>query len=120
VHHVAKSTGKYVPDQGDVVWVDFDPVKGHEQGGRRPALVMSPVNYNSKVRLCLACPITSHSKGFEFEVPLTGKIKGVILADQIKTMAWGDRNCKYVTRVDESTLMSVSSIISLLLLPESF
>jgi mRNA interferase MazF len=74
----------YVPDTGDLVWLTFDPQAGHEQRGRRPALILSPRSYNSKARLAIACPITSHVKGYPFEVPLPqgGKISGVILADR--------------------------------------
>ena len=60
----------YVPDAGDLVWLTFDPQAGHEQRGRRPALILSPRAYNAKARLALACPITSHVKGYPFEVAL--------------------------------------------------
>lgn len=76
----------YVPDRGDVVWLDFTPQAGHEQGGRRPAVVLSPVAYNKKVGLALLCPITSQVKGYPFEVliPSGSPVTGVILADQVK------------------------------------
>ena len=60
----------YVPDRGDAVWLQFDPQAGHEQAGRRPALVLSPAAYNGKVGLAVLCPITSQSKGYPFEVPI--------------------------------------------------
>lgn len=76
----------YVPDTGDVVWLTFTPQAGHEQTGRRPALVLSPRSYNEKTSLALFCPITSRVKGYPFEVslPNAGPITGVVLADQIR------------------------------------
>src|SRR5213075_1905556 len=73
----------YVPDAGDLVWLTFDPQAGHEQRGRRPALILSPRVYNARARLAIACPITSQVKGYPFEVtlPAGGKISGVVLAD---------------------------------------
>src|SRR3990172_1318707 len=84
---------RYVPDRGDAVWLQFDPRLGHEQAGRRPALVLSPRTYNSRVGLALFCPITSQVKGYPFEVPLpTGlRIRGCVLADQIKSLDWRSR-----------------------------
>jgi mRNA interferase MazF len=83
----------YVPDAGDLVWLTFDPQAGHEQRGRRPALILSPRAYNSKARLAIACPITSQVKGYPFEVPLPpgGRISGVILADHVKNLDWQAR-----------------------------
>ena len=80
----------YVPDVGDLVWITFDPQAGHEQSGRRPALVLSPREYNGKSRLALLCPITQNAKGYPFEVslPVGGSIAGVILADHIKNLDW--------------------------------
>ncbi|MFN8969339.1 MAG: type II toxin-antitoxin system PemK/MazF family toxin, partial [Pseudanabaena sp.] len=73
----------YIPDRGDIVWLDFDPQAGHEQSGHRPAFVISPIAYNQRSNLALLCPITSKTKGWKFEVLLTDtKTKGVILADQ--------------------------------------
>ena len=78
---------RYVPQQGDVVWLDFDPQAGHEQAGRRPAVVVSPGAYNGRVGLALLCPITNQVKGYSFEVKLPEGlgVSGVILADQVKT-----------------------------------
>lgn len=87
----------YVPDRGDLVFLDFDPVRGHEQAGVRPALVLSAVSYNSKVGLALVCPITSRAKGYPFEVPIPMglAINGVILTDQVKSISWPHRNISY-------------------------
>jgi mRNA interferase MazF len=84
----------YVPDAGDVVWVDFTPQAAHEQAGRRPAVVLSPQSYNEKAGLAVLCPITSHAKGYPFEVaiPAALAVWGVILADQLKSLDW--RRCQ--------------------------
>ena len=78
------------PDRGHVVWLTFNPQAGHEQAGRRPALVLSPKSYNAKVGLMLCCPITSRAKGYPFEVALPADlgIAGVVLADQVKSLDW--------------------------------
>jgi len=79
------------PDRGDVVWIGLSPQAGHEQAGRRPVLVLSPLAYNQKVGLALCCPITSQQKGYPFEVelPADAPITGVILADQVKCLGRG-------------------------------
>lgn len=87
----------YVPKRGDVVWLTFQPQAGHEQGGRRPALVVSPENYNGKVGLAILCPITRQVKGYPFEVSLPDdvNVEGVILADQVKSLDWRARNAEF-------------------------
>jgi mRNA interferase MazF len=98
----------YVPDRGDLVWLSFDPQAGHEQAGRRPALVISPKAYNLKVGLAIFCPITSRMKGYPFEVVVTGAtISGVVLADQVKSLDWRARNTAFVERAPESALAAV-------------
>ena len=84
---------RYVPDRGDVVWLNFTPQAGHEQAGHRPALVVSPASYNGKTGLMLCCPITSRVKGYPFEVPLDSGagVEGVVLSDQIKSLDWRAR-----------------------------
>ena len=88
---------RYCPCRGDVVWLTFDPQAGHEQAGRRPALVVSPEAYNRKVGLALLCPITNQRKGYPFEVefPERLKVSGVVLADQVKSMDWRARKASY-------------------------
>ncbi len=83
----------YIPDCGDVVWLNFDPQAGHEQAGHRPALVLSPKAYNGKTGLCLAVPITSQSKGYPFELalPAACRTTGVVLCDQIRNLDWQAR-----------------------------
>lgn len=94
------SSGPYVPQRGDLVWIDFDPQAGHEQAGRRPALVLSPGSYNRATRLALFCPVTSKVKGYAFEVAVTGtrRIGGVVLADQVKNLDWSKRNATFIER----------------------
>jgi mRNA interferase MazF len=80
---------KYLPDRGDVVWLDFSPQTGHEQQGKCPAVVLSPQAYNKKTGLALFCPITTKEKGHPFEVKIkAGKINGVVLSDQVKSLDW--------------------------------
>ena len=88
----------YIPARGDIVWLDFDPRAGHEQAGKRPAIVISPKRYNAKVGLALFQPITTKSKGYPFEVllPQNLPISGVILSDQIKSLDWQKRKIKYI------------------------
>jgi mRNA interferase MazF len=80
----------YVPERGDVVWISLNPQAGHEQSGRRPAVVVSPAAYNRKVGLAICCPVTSRIKGYPFEVlvPLGLSVGGAILADQVKNLDW--------------------------------
>ncbi len=96
----------YAPDQGDVVWLQFNPQAGHEQAGRRPALIISPKAYNEKVGLAIACPITSQIKRYPFEVvlPAGSPITGVILSDQIKNLDWRARQAQYVGQVPLETV----------------
>ncbi|OAT25839.1 MazF family programmed cell death toxin [Buttiauxella ferragutiae ATCC 51602] len=79
---------RFVPDSGDVIWIDFDPVAGHEQGGNRPAVVLSPFAYNNKVGLLLCVPCTTKAKDYPFEVELSGERESVALADQITCVDW--------------------------------
>ncbi len=99
----------YVPDTGDLVWVDFDPQKGHEQSGRRPALVLSPIEYNRVVGLFIVCPVTTRIKGYPFEVPLPpgSKIAGAVLADHVKSLDWRRRRAEFADSVDrDGTLLN--------------
>jgi len=102
-------TRAYVPDAGDLVWLTFDPQAGHEQRGRRPALVLSPRLYNAKARLAIACPITSHAKGYPFEVPVPGdgKIAGVVLADHVKNLDWEARRVVFEAKASPELLADV-------------
>jgi mRNA interferase MazF len=101
---------EYVPDQGDLVWLEFDPQSGHEQTGRRPALVLSPASYNQKVGLMLCCPITTKAKGYPFEVEIkTKEVAGVVLSDQVKSLDWRARNAHSAGVVSAEVLAEVRS-----------
>jgi mRNA interferase MazF len=99
----------YVPDRGDIVWLEFNPQAGHEQAGRRPALVLSPKIYNQKVGLALFCPITSKVKGYPFEVNLPEMVgvSGTVLSDQIKSLDWSVRNAERIASVSKEILEEV-------------
>ncbi|PAD71693.1 endoribonuclease MazF [Paenibacillus campinasensis] len=105
----------YIPDRGDLVW--FNPKSGHEQSGKRPALVLSPATYNGKVGLALFCPVTSKAKGYPFEVniPQDLPIEGVILSDQIKSLDWQFRGARFICRVPQETLDEVLQKVGLLI-----
>jgi len=99
----------YFPDRGDVAWLQFNPQAGHEQAGKRPALVLSPKEYNQKTGLALFCPITSKVKGYPFEVKLPEglPIEGVILADQIKNLDWISRSAQFVCKIPVEIMQEV-------------
>ena len=106
----------YIPERGDLVWLDFSPQAGHEQRGKRPAIVLSPKEYNGKVGLALFCPITSKEKGYPFEVKIkTKKLDGVIIADQVKSLDWKIRNIEFVEKAKEPELEEVLEKIRVLL-----
>ncbi|MDA8027017.1 MAG: endoribonuclease MazF [Actinomycetota bacterium] len=105
----------YVPEAGDIVWIDFNPQAGHEQSGHRPAVVLSPSAYNSKVGLMLCCPLTTQIKGYPFEVMLTGEPESVALADQIKSLDWVVRNAKYKGKVTQAELSAIRAKAAALL-----
>lgn len=108
--------GTYVPHRGDIVWLPFNPQAGNEQAGRRPALVVSPLAYNLKVGLALFCPITSHVKGYPFEVvlPSGGMSTGAILSDQIKSLDWRVRGAKKFDSVSVEAMREVLAKINTL------
>lgn len=107
------------PERGDVVWITMNPTIGHEQAGRRPALVVSPGSYNGKVGLAILCPITSQVKGYPFEVPVPVglPVDGVVLSDQAKSLDWRSRGAEFVCRVPEETTTSVLQRLGRLLAP---
>lgn len=107
----------YVPGRGDAVWLDFHPQAGHEQAGRRPALVVSPSSYNRKVGLALFCPITNRAKGYPFEVaiPKGEKVAGVVLSDQIKSLDWQQRRADLITELPAEVVSDVMNKLKALL-----
>jgi mRNA interferase MazF len=108
---------EYVPDAGDIVWVDFTSQAGREQAGRRPAVVLSSRTYNEKASLAVLCPITSHSKGYPFEValPVGHRMNGVILSDHLKSLDWRQRNAQKAGKLPQAILAQVLERISTLL-----
>lgn len=96
----------YVPDAGEIVWLQFNPQAGHEQAGHRPALVLSPKKYN-RFGLMLCCPITTSIKGYPFEVTISGDSKSVVLADQVKSLNWKARRAKRKGEIAEAELAEV-------------
>jgi mRNA interferase MazF len=110
--------GSYVPERGDAVWITLDPQVGHEQAGRRPALVLSPAAYNSRVGLALFCPITSRVKGYPFEVPLPAglPVAGVVGADQVKNLDWRARKAARIGAVPSEVVAQVIQRLQTLLI----
>lgn len=107
----------YVPERGDVVWITLKPQAGHEQAGRRPAVVLSPSLYNGKVGLAILCPITNQEKGYPFEVKVPGGlgVTGVILVDQVKSLDWRARKAERVGTVPREVMVEVVAKLSTLL-----
>jgi mRNA interferase MazF len=107
----------YVPARGDLVWLEFDPQSGHERAGRRPALVLSPREYNGRVGLSLCCPVTSQVKGYPFEVLLPPglRVKGAVLADQVKSLDWHGRKASLIVASPPEVLdQAVAKIVALI------
>lgn len=108
---------EYVPRRGDLVWLHFHPQAGHEQAGRRPALVLSPESYNGRVGLAILCPVTSQQKGYPFEValPSGGTVAGVILSDQVKSLDWRARRAERIeplpAQVTEEVLQKLGTLL---------
>ena len=98
-----------MPECGDVVWITLNPQAGHEQAGRRPALVLSPQNYNDKTGLAILCPVTNQVKGYPFEVLLPAglSVAGAILSDQVKSLDWRARNAELICALPEETISEV-------------
>jgi len=107
----------YIPESGDIIWITFNPQAGHEQAGRRPALVLSPAAYNGKVGLAILCPITSQVKGYPFEVLIPDglEIGGAILSDQVKSLDWKVRNAEFGCKLPPTTFNEVVQKLSTLI-----
>jgi len=107
----------YVPQRGDVVWITLNPQSGHEQAGRRPAVVLSPGIYNEKVELAILCPVTNQIKGYPFEVLMPDglPVSGVILADQIKSLDWRVRDAEWVCTLPPRVVVEVLQKLGTLL-----
>ncbi len=103
----------YAPARGDIVWLRFTPQAGHEQSGRRPAFIVSPVGYNRRVGLCLCCPVTSRVKGYPFEVvlPREAGVTGAILCDQVKSIDWKARSASFISALPTPLIREVQARI---------
>jgi mRNA interferase MazF len=112
---------RYVPARGDAIWLTFTPQAGHEQAGRRPALVLSPASYNGKVGLAILCPIMGQVKGYPFEVatPAGSRVSGVILADQVKSLDWRVRKAEFICKLPRETTVEVLEKLGVLLFDAS-
>ena len=111
------SSHTYVPKCGDVVWITLNPQAGHEQAGRRPAVVLSPQNYNRKIGLAILCQITNQVKGYPFEVliPSGLPVVGTILSDQVKSLDWQVRNAELICTLPDETIAEVLQKLATLL-----
>jgi mRNA interferase MazF len=98
---------RYVPDAGDIVWLNFTPQSGHEQAGHRPALVLSPSAYNNTASLMVCCPLTTQIKDYPFEIVLSSTPSSAVLADQVKSVDWRSRNAKRKGVVSAEVLSEV-------------
>jgi mRNA interferase MazF len=105
----------YVPDSGDIVWLNFTPQAGHEQARHRPALVLSPARYNHKTSLLVCCPLTTQIKGYPFEVLIGGSPASAVLADQVKSLDWRSRKARRKGRVTSEQLAEVRAKIRALI-----
>ena len=110
-------SNRYVPDIGDLIWLEFNPQAGRERAGRRPAIVLSPASYNEKSGLAVVCPITSQLKGYPFEVALPKGlgVTGVILSDHLKSVDWKQRRAERTGRAPKLVIQDVRHLLGVLL-----
>jgi mRNA interferase MazF len=111
----------YVPECGDVVWINLNPQAGREEAGRRPAVVVSPQSYNGKVGLAILCPVSGQIKGYPFEVliPTGLPVTGAILSDQVKSLDWRARRAELICALPARTISEVLEKLATLLTPDS-
>jgi mRNA interferase MazF len=106
----------YVPEAGDIVFIDFDPQVGHEQAKRRPALVLTDQRYNRASGLAIVCPLTSKRKPYPFALPLkVDNVEGAVLVDQLKSMDWAGRQAQFHCKTEPALLTKVRQYIAVLL-----
>jgi len=103
----------YIPNRGDIIWIDFDPTRGSEQAGTRPALVMTAESYNTRVGVVMVCPITNRTKGYPTEVALPEglQVTGFVLANQMRPLDIRARPATYADSVDESIVEEVRELV---------
>lgn len=111
------ATVGYIPERGDLVWLDFDPQLGREQAGRRPALVLSPAKYNQRVGLFVICPVTRQAKGYPFEVALGvgAPVEGVVLSDHVKNLDWTRRRVEFIGKAASLVVAAVAGNVNKLI-----
>ena len=100
---------KYIPKQGDIVYIDLNPTKGHEQNGKRPAIVISNDVFNINTKMIIVCPITSNLKDYPTHYILedSKKIYGSVLCEHIRSIDYEIRNVKFIEKASENDLLSV-------------
>jgi mRNA interferase MazF len=109
---VKRGRRAYIPERGDILWIDFSPHQGHEQASRRPAVALSPLKYNKSSGLVVVCPITSKRKGYPFEVDVTAeKTQGVALADHVHSLDWRERSSVFIEQLNHGTLRQIQKRI---------
>jgi mRNA interferase MazF len=104
----------YIPDSGDLIWIDFNPQVGHEQAGHRPAIVLSLRSFHVRTSLMFVCPITSRRKEFPFEVVLPPNlpVRGVVLCEHMRSMDWQPRQISFIGMVPDETLRAIRDVIA--------
>ena len=103
---------KYIPEQGDIVALNFDPQSGHEQKGRRPAIIISNKTFNQHLGLSFACPITNTKRDFPFHIKVqSDNITGYIMSEQMKSIDYNARNIKFIEKADQNTINQILGII---------
>ncbi|HHW7569640.1 TPA: endoribonuclease MazF [Mannheimia haemolytica] len=106
---------EYVPDVGDIIWLNFTPQAGHEQTGHRPAVVLTPASYNQLTSLLICCPLTTKIKGYPFEVGISGNPQNVVLSDQVKSLDWRVCKAEFKGKIAESELVEIRKRVGVLL-----
>jgi mRNA interferase MazF len=113
---VTRSASSYVPQAGDIVWLDFDPQAGREQAKRRPALVVTEQSYNRASGLVVVCPLTSRHKPYPFSLPASvDKVEGAVLVDHIRSMDWAARKATFHSKADSALLAKARAYLGVLL-----
>jgi mRNA interferase MazF len=103
---------KYIPEQGDIVILTFDPQSGHEQKGRRPAIIISNKIFNQYLGLAFACPITNTKRDFPFHIKVESKnISGYIMVEQLKSIDYNSRNIKFIEKANQPTINKILGIV---------
>ncbi len=107
---------KYIPEQGDIVWISLDPQAGHEQKGRRPALVVSHREFNEATKMAMLCPITSTNRNFPFHVEYTGNsIQGFIMTEQVKSLDIFSREISFIDKIDKKAIDEVIHLLKVII-----